>query len=812
MRNGRLRTQASASADRTGNGMTSGTIAVGDERLAVRLAANSIVQIGGSALAAAISFFTFAAMTRGLGPDSYGAYVAATSFLFLPIVLSDFGLATTVLRDISARPEDTEAIMRRSVPLRALLSAGAVTAMVLLGLVIPFEEQTKLAVLIWSIGAWATLMNVALLPVLQAQLRMQWAVAANVAGRATSLALTLAALSAGLGFAGVVWAQVIGVAVTFLVDLVVVRRLVPLLPVVDFPYWKQVVRGSLVIGLAIGLGQVFFKVDGVILALVRPEEEVGFYGAAYKFLELSDLIVAAIALSVFPTLTHYAATGHQGFRPLVQRSFDVLLSIATLVSLVFLLFPEDLITLTSGREFTAGADALRLLAPYPMLFFVNALIWRVLIAQGQDRALLGIAVVVLGLNIVLNVALLPPYGFRAAAVTAVASEVVSITIATTVLRRRQGFTPSIAYAAAIAPAAAVMTVCALVLPGPWPLVAVAAVLAYAAVLLLLPGTVREGFQHLRRELRSAPDIPIPELLTVVESAPPASEQAEVSVVIPARNAAAMIVTQLESLARQRFDRPWEVIVVDNASTDDTVAVARSYADRLPALVVLRAPEGHGISYARNRGVEAARGRLIAFCDADDEVSEDWLAAVTRGLERYGAVATPRDHDRLNRAWVRESRDPPTPDGLHRNWYPPYLPHTGGGGMGVRRDVHEAIGGFDESLSSCEDNDYCFRLQLQGVELGPAEGAVYYYRFKDSIGAIFRQAYWYAEQHALLQRMYRTDEFDPPRRWTWPVKNWSVIVRALPGIGHKGGRARLAWLVGWEVGRIWGSVRHRVLAV
>src|SRR5687768_3887518 len=101
----------------------------GGDRLAVRLAANSVVQIGGSALAAAISFFTFVAMTRGLGPEAYGDYVAATSFLFVPIVLSDLGLATTVLRDISARPENTEAIMRRSVPLRAGISALAVAVM-----------------------------------------------------------------------------------------------------------------------------------------------------------------------------------------------------------------------------------------------------------------------------------------------------------------------------------------------------------------------------------------------------------------------------------------------------------------------------------------------------------------------------------------------------------------------------------------------------------------------------------------------------------------------------------------------------------
>jgi O-antigen/teichoic acid export membrane protein/GT2 family glycosyltransferase len=783
----------------------------GGERLAVRLAANSIVQIGGSVLAAAISFFTFVAMTRGLGPDSYGDYVAATSFLFLPIVLSDLGLATTVLRDISARPEDTEAVMRRSVPLRAALSAMAVAVMVLFGLVIPFGEQTKLAILIWSVGAWATLMNVAVLPVLQAQLRMHWAVGANVVGRLVSLVLTLGALELDYGFTGVVWAQVLGVVVTFLVDFLVVGRLVPLSPIVDIPYWRALVRSSIVIGLAIGLGQVFFKVDGVILALVRPAEEVGFYGAAYKFLELSDLLVAAIALSVFPMLTHYVATGSERFRPLVQRTFDILLAVATAVTLVFLLFAEQLVVLSSGREFESGASALRLLAPYPMLFFVNSLLWRVLIAAGHDRVLLKIAASVLTLNIALNVALLPPYGFRAAALTAVASEVVSITASVVVLRRLVGFLPSVRYGWVIGLASIVMVTVALLVPGPWPLAAAGALIAYTLVLLALPGTVREGLAQVRRELRAPPVAETP-----LEAPPPVAPRpagdVELSVVTPALNAGRTIGDQLESLARQDWSGSWEVVVVDNGSTDDTVAVVERFADRLPAVRIISANERQMIPYARNRGVEAARGRLIAFCDADDEVSEGWIGAIAAGLERYEAVGTPRDHERLNEHWVRESRDPPPASGLHENWYPPYLPHTAAGGMGVRREVHDAIGGFDESLSSCEDNDYCFRLQLRGFELGTAEGAVYHYRFQDSLGAIFRQAYSYAEQNARVQRMYRSSGTTRPRRWTWPVRNWPFLVSALPGAVHKGGRARLVWMVGWELGRLRGSLRHRVLAV
>jgi glycosyltransferase involved in cell wall biosynthesis len=439
--------------------------------------------------------------------------------------------------------------------------------------------------------------------------------------------------------------------------------------------------------------------------------------------------------------------------------------------------------------------------------------WRVLIAAEHDRVLLKIAASVLTLNIALNLALLPPYGFRAAAVTAVASEVVSIAASAIVHRRRMGFLPSARYAWAIGLAALAAVAVALLAPGPWPVAAAAALAVYTLILLVLPGTAREGLMQVRRELRPAA-APAPAAVERAAPVPPPHnpEPVDLSVVIAARNAADTIGAQLESLTRQDWEGRWEVIVVDNGSSDETEAVVASFADRLPQLRVVSANTHYRIPYARNRGVEVARGSFIAFCDADDEVSPGWLTAIAAGLEGYVAVATPRDHDRLNEPWVRDSRDPPTPDGLHPNWYPPYLPHTGGGGMGVRREAHEAIGGFDESLFACEDNDYCFRLQLRGFELGHVEGAVYHYRFKDDIGAIFRQAYWYSEQNARVQRMYRTDDSRIPRRWAWPVKNWPTLLAALPGAVRKGGRARLAWMVGWELGRLRGSIRYRIFAL
>src|SRR3712207_5405247 len=105
----------------------------------------------------------------------------------------------------------------------------------------------------------------------------------------------------------------------------------------------------------------------------------------------------------------------------------------------------------------------------------------------------------------------------------------------------------------------------------------------------------------------------------------------VSVVIVMRNAAATIGEQLEALSRQDYAGPWEVVVADNGSTDDSVAVVRQWEGRLPGLQIVDASLRRGVSYARNAGVVASSGEVIAFCDADDVAEPDWLRRLVAGL-------------------------------------------------------------------------------------------------------------------------------------------------------------------------------------
>lgn len=112
---------------------------------------------------------------------------------------------------------------------------------------------------------------------------------------------------------------------------------------------------------------------------------------------------------------------------------------------------------------------------------------------------------------------------------------------------------------------------------------------------------------------------------------------ELSVIISAHNEERYLPAQLDALMAQDWDGEWEVIVVDNRSTDATAQIVADHAARDPRIRLVAAHERAGQSYGRNVGARAAEGTNLAFCDADDIVGAGWLAAIGDGLRQHEVV-------------------------------------------------------------------------------------------------------------------------------------------------------------------------------
>jgi glycosyltransferase involved in cell wall biosynthesis len=292
---------------------------------------------------------------------------------------------------------------------------------------------------------------------------------------------------------------------------------------------------------------------------------------------------------------------------------------------------------------------------------------------------------------------------------------------------------------------------------------------------------------------------------VITSLPsPPAEASSVSVVIPARNAAATIAEQLRRVGAEALAVPWTIVVADNGSTDATPDLVRNHARVDGRVRLVDASGARGPAHARNAGARAATGELLCFCDADDEVEPGWLPALVAGAAGHHFVAGRLDVDTINAPAVRRRRPRPPAAQLTP---PPFAPS---GNFAVWSDVFTAAGGFDETLRTSEDVDLSRRLVAAGGRMGWAPDALVHYRFRASAWAAFWQTFrsaWFsvaAARRAGTRRGVSAGEVG--RRALWLVLRLPYLaVAARRGVWLD----RLARLKGEALATLWYALADRV---
>lgn len=216
---------------------------------------------------------------------------------------------------------------------------------------------------------------------------------------------------------------------------------------------------------------------------------------------------------------------------------------------------------------------------------------------------------------------------------------------------------------------------------------------------------------------------------------------ELSVIMPVGGVDELLDHQLRRLAVQDPGVPWELILSLNSPDP---AARRALDAAVAAVPVIRSrvidsSAVRSASHARNAGAAESSAGWLVFCDADDEVANGWLAAMSAALRQHRAVGGHLEERRLSVPGQDHWRPEATPGDL-----PSYLGHRYpvSANVGVQRSVFDAVGGFREDLTRCEDIAFGWDLARQGVHLHYEPAAVVSYRHRKGFVAMLRQHYLY----------------------------------------------------------------------
>lgn len=285
----------------------------------------------------------------------------------------------------------------------------------------------------------------------------------------------------------------------------------------------------------------------------------------------------------------------------------------------------------------------------------------------------------------------------------------------------------------------------------------------------------------------------------------------ISVVMPVRNGGPLLQEQLAALARQTFEGPWELIIADNGSTDDTATAAMAWADRLPIRVV-DASDRPGPAHARNVGGRAAAAEVLAYIDGDDVVDDRWLAEICAAANPDILVGGAYDPTTLNPPEILQARGRTARATTLDAGPAGFLPFSGSANFAIGKSLLFELGGWDESWASpgSEDVELCWRAQLAGHELRFCGTAVVHYRYREGLKPLYRQMVTYARNEVELYRRYR-DRGARRRGWRTVAGRYWWLLSRLPYLALDV-RRRTIWVavLGEQVGRLQGSWRARIV--
>lgn len=408
-----------------------------------KVAFNTVAQFVGKAVGIAVALVTTAVLFRYLGVEGVGKYTTSFAFVAFVSVFADFGLGWTMLRELSIA-KDQSKVFKNIFAFRFLIALVFHLLAIAVIWFFNYPIDVKLAVGVLSVAWFFQTLNSTVVSVFIQNYRLDITVTTEIVGKILVLGAVYGVSQMNLGLPYIMGAYFAGNMVNLGVNLLYARRYVDVGFAYDKQYWKYAMKQAFPIGLTLVFGYVYWKIDSLMLSLMKGMTDVGIYGTPYKLIEVLQTFPALFLGTTFPLVTKYIVDNDARKESAFQKEFDFLILAAVPMVVITFVLAAPIISFIAGSrgaEFTSvstvslfgsamtAVSTLRILILSVGISFISILYNFTIVSLGKQKQMIWPTISLAIFNIILNLILIPRISYVGSALATLATEIaLSITV------------------------------------------------------------------------------------------------------------------------------------------------------------------------------------------------------------------------------------------------------------------------------------------------------------------------------------------------------------------------------------------------
>ena len=410
-------------------------------QVARKIAYNVLVSSFSKFLSTALALVSIGFITRYLGKEGFGDYATVLAFLSFFASLADLGLYHISTREISRHGADEKMIMGNIFSLRILASLGILAIAPVIVLFFNYPHQVKEGIIIAAASFLFSSGYQVLNGIFQKNLAMDKVAVGELVGKIVQVAVVIAAVKMRLSFDWIVASLLFNMIASLLIVFFWSKKYLRFKLRFDFVYWKKFFKEALPIGIGSIIVFVYFKMDTILLSVMKTSADVGIYNAAYKVLENVSFFPAMIIGLILPIMSNTIFTNKARFNEISNKTFKVFVILVVPLVIGTWFLADGVIQLIGGGQFFQSGAVLRILIFALAAIFFGGFFNNILIAGNLQKRLMHIWIAAAIGNVGLNLIFIPRFSYFGAAYISAGTEIFVAILAWYVAKRRLEYFP-----------------------------------------------------------------------------------------------------------------------------------------------------------------------------------------------------------------------------------------------------------------------------------------------------------------------------------------------------------------------------------